>query len=66
MPSRRTASERALGALRRLDDRLGGYGPGEWTFDGEPLQDGPLTDLLLSLHDDLIHLGDEGDDRVPV
>jgi hypothetical protein len=48
---------------RKVDARFGGEGPGRWTFDGEPLEDGPTTDALLSLHD---HLNDIERERAAV
>jgi hypothetical protein len=41
------ADARALRAIRRLLDRFGGFGPGEWLFDGEPIDDAVAEPLLI-------------------
>lgn len=43
------AEKKALGAIRRLLDRFGGFGPGEWLFDGEPISDKTLQAAWTSL-----------------
>lgn len=54
------ADDRAKRALRNLDARFGGEGPGRWTFAGEIVSDG-VAEPLLSLHD---HLNDLENARV--
>jgi hypothetical protein len=48
-----TFDARALRAIRRLLDRFGGFGPGEWLFDGASRLMMRLTEPLLILTDNL-------------
>jgi hypothetical protein len=48
----RAGDVKAERAMRRLDARFDGEGPGHWTFDGEPISD-EVAEPLLILHDDL-------------
>lgn len=59
-----SGDRKAERAMRRLDAKLGGEGPGRWTFDGELVSD-EIAEPLLILHDELKDLEQSAGHRRP-